>query len=501
MAIVDGKPHRLHPAESLFRQTIETVQWLLIALILALFFRAFIMQPYRIPTGSMARSLKGAHFGLFCQRCGFGFDRGFDSGEYGLPKDVLPESGKEIPVDCRCPNCGYVMNFDEPIWVANGDRILVLKCCYQFTEPKRWDVVVFKEPSDPVENVIKRLIALPSETVEIIDGDIYINGRIAVKPDKLQEKLWIPVFDNDYQPFRPAVQSIDNQSPWQFDSSDWRIDADNVTCFETVQAGDEFCELVYDGSAGNALRAGYAYNGDAYLDERPYCSDLKVRFFARAHGGLRAGAQLSKYGQSWSGWVEGDKMLLAKIIENKVEKLVEKPLRRQIDDNSVIVFANVDHRLTFSCNDDTISYDLGGGPDDMGDRLTDKAPLVGILAAGRVSISHLAIFRDIHYTVQHFYGNEGSARAGEGNAFTLENDEYFVLGDNSPNSHDGRWWARPGTGNNGIRYRAGIVPRDYLVGKAVFVYWPSGFRLFQKSRPAIIPNVGQIRFIYGGSGR
>jgi len=76
-----------------------------------------------------------------------------------------------------------------------------------------------------------------------------------------------------------------------------------------------------------------------------------------------------------------------------------------------------------------------------------------------------------------------------------------VLGDNSPNSEDGRWWDSSGIGNNGLRYEAGIVPRDYLVGKAVFVYWPSGFQCELgrfKSIFAIIPDIGQMRFIYGG---
>ena len=57
-----------------------------------------------------------------------------------------------------------------------------------------------------------------------------------------------------------------------------------------------------------------------------------------------------------------------------------------------------------------------------------------------------------------------------------------------------------GTANKGIEpYRAGIVPRDYLVGKALFVYWPSGFRPFDQFPFGIIPNVGHMRFIYGGS--
>jgi hypothetical protein len=113
-------------------------------------------------------------------------------------------------------------------------------------------------------------------------------------------------------------------------------------------------------------------------------------------------------------------------------------------------------------------------------------------------LSNVAIFRDIHYTATKFANSREIGRAIEGNPFTLGEDEFFVLGDNSPNSEDGRWWNAPGIGNNGLTYREGIVPRDYLVGKALFVYWPSGFRPYHGFPFGIIPNIGQ-RFIYGGS--
>jgi signal peptidase I len=87
----------------------------------------------------------------------------------------------------------------------------------------------------------------------------------------------------------------------------------------------------------------------------------------------------------------------------------------------------------------------------------------------------------------------------EGSPLTLQKDQYFVLGDNSPNSSDGRYWRTDGIGNQGKTYRQGIVPADYLVGKAMFVYWPGGFKPFPWFRLAIVPNVGKMRFIYGGS--
>ncbi|MCK5473537.1 MAG: hypothetical protein KAI59_05845, partial [Planctomycetes bacterium] len=100
-----------------------------------------------------------------------------------------------------------------------------------------------------------------------------------------------------------------------------------------------------------------------------------------------------------------------------------------------------------------------------------------------------------------FANSNEDGRATQGNPLTLEADEFFMLGDNSPSSEDGRWWSRQGKGNNEKSYRPGIVPREYLVGKAFLVYWPSGFKPFAKSPLAIIPNIGKMRFIYGGSAK
>ena len=72
-------------------------------------------------------------------------------------------------------------------------------------------------------------------------------------------------------------------------------------------------------------------------------------------------------------------------------------------------------------------------------------------------------------------------QAAQGKPFELGRDEFFVLGDNTPASADARCWNSPGIGNNQHQYRQGTVPRDYLVGKAFFVYWPGPFKPFNNS--------------------
>jgi hypothetical protein len=154
--------------------------------------------------------------------------------------------------------------------------------------------------------------------------------------------------------------------------------------------------------------------------------------------------------------------------------------------------------LIFQYGSEELTYDLGRGPEDAG-KIVDIPPRVEIFGSGELTLSHVAIFRDIHYTSAQYANGPKNGRAID-EPFALEDDEFFVLGDNSPNSEDGRWWTRPGLANKGISpYRVGVVPRDYLVGKALFVYWPSGFRPFDKFPFGVIPNIGRMHFIYGGS--
>lgn len=60
--------------------------------------------------------------------------------------------------------------------IMTNDRIFGFRLAYQFQDPKRYDIVIFKYPDDPQELFIKRIIGLPGETVEIREGKVYING-------------------------------------------------------------------------------------------------------------------------------------------------------------------------------------------------------------------------------------------------------------------------------------------------------------------------------------
>ena len=149
----------------------ETLEHVIIAFILAFTFRAFVVEAFVIPTGSMAPTLLGQHGLLNCPQCGYRFPSGAPQQYGGLACPMCQQKQRQLA------GAHY-----------SGDRILVLKFLYAFREPRRWEVVVFKNPQYPPkdgikelswsqlgaspQNYIKRLVGLPGEQLQIADGNL-----------------------------------------------------------------------------------------------------------------------------------------------------------------------------------------------------------------------------------------------------------------------------------------------------------------------------------------
>jgi len=59
--------------------------------------------------------------------------------------------------------------------IRTNDRIIAFRLAYLFSDPGRFDIVVFPSPDDPSTLNVKRVIGLPGETVNIVDGRVYID--------------------------------------------------------------------------------------------------------------------------------------------------------------------------------------------------------------------------------------------------------------------------------------------------------------------------------------
>jgi len=183
----------------------EIVESVVIAFVLAFLFRTFEAEAFVIPTGSMAPTLMGRHKDLVCEKCGYPF-------QVSASDEVEPGTNRpngDAVLACICPMCRYPMDWGKnrggtKYRSYKGDRILVGKFPYQFGEPQRWDVAVFKYPGGAKTNFIKRIVGLPGETIRITHGDVFVkeNGgdgfKIARKSAKKVRAMMQPVYDNDY---------------------------------------------------------------------------------------------------------------------------------------------------------------------------------------------------------------------------------------------------------------------------------------------------------------
>src|SRR3954451_16295392 len=133
-----------------WRVAIDWIVTIVGAVAIVLLIKAFVVNPYRIPSSSMEPTLHCAKPGLGCEAPGGFFD--------------------------------------------GSDRVLANRFIYRFRNPKRGEIIVFKTPPEAQVRCgaggtfVKRLIGLPGEVVSERDGYVYINGQRLdepyIKPDR-----------------------------------------------------------------------------------------------------------------------------------------------------------------------------------------------------------------------------------------------------------------------------------------------------------------------------
>jgi signal peptidase I len=535
----------------------ETIESILIAFILAFVFRAFVVEAFVIPTGSMAPTLLGGHMRFRCEECGYAFTVNYPSLDRGDDSLAIPDVTRPV-FSMHCPNCGLKVRRDGSLPVYYGDRILVLKYLYMLQEPRRWDVVVFKSPAEQYHqyqtNYIKRLIGKPGETVMILDGDIYVSPneavaagqpawRIQTKPRTAQEALWRVVFDNDFRPINAAWRSPQWTQPWQpAGGSGWKTEG-RMLSFAN-ESGEGKLSFNKDANPGTfpftdwlpynetmSFGGSDMYNVEAYgqgLIPRWHVSDVKVQFsYARQSGDGLLRAALSKLDDTFVAEFSPQTARLRHRPASGEERVIgEAKLEGSGPLN--VEFSNVDYRVTLRVNGrDLIQTTAQQYQPDLKkvlelhakrDRLTRSGaeqdlirsvfppPRVELSAQRQAcQISHLSLWRDVFYTPNSFRGRFESLEHGSpekpirlASSQEGKENEYFVLGDNSILSGDARGWTAPVDLRAGedLYVESGRVPERFLLGKAFFVYWPAGYRPISDKAPGLVPNFGEMRSIH-----
>ena len=523
----------------------ETVESILVAFILAFIFRAFVVEAFVIPTGSMAPTLLGAHMRYRCEDCGYKFDVNFSGKAVGDDVEI-PGIAKGRVYVAFCPNCGLKVPRENPADAENdatappvhyGDRILVLKYAYLLQDPQRWDVVVFKTPDRQlgvppyVMNYIKRLVGRPGESLFILDGDVYAGRHgdplekhvVQTKPRVAQESLWRVVYDNDFQPTRAAWASH-----WQEAAPDtgWKLaspgPAARTLAFEnpsgggwlrfnpdTVKEKQTFTDwLAY--AVTKPQISGLSYDQPG-LEARNTVTDLKLNlFYERRSGDGPLRLELTKLEDVFTAEVSPGKVRLLRRDVREPAEANKELGSADVDAGGTgrpvhVEFMNVDYRVTLRIDGRDV---LATTPEQYApniDRLLSywrresplPKPQVRIGAERQAcALSHVSLWRDIYYTNRDY--ESGRIRWGTPERpMELQGDQYWVLGDNSLMSGDGRYWDVPIElpEERLSHVQPGVVPARFMLGKAFFVYWPAGYRP-KPELPGLVPNFAEMRFIH-----
>lgn len=113
----------------------ETIRVIIEALLIAVVIRTFLFQPFNIPSGSLIPTLLIGDY-LFVSKFSYGYSK------HSFPFSIVPISGR--------------------IWSG---------------EPERGQIAVFKLPKDNETDYIKRVIGIPGDKIQMIEGRLHINGQ------------------------------------------------------------------------------------------------------------------------------------------------------------------------------------------------------------------------------------------------------------------------------------------------------------------------------------
>jgi len=322
----------------------------------------------------------------------------------------------------------------EPLIMGSregGERVLVH---YGTFRPQRFDLVVAMRPGEQ-RPVVKRAVALENERVQIVSGDLVIDGR----------RLGIS------QP-RPAPITVLDPRPGAW------VDAFHVEQPGSLERADNGAQLTANSNEAARLLLREDVHDDGFDDEagllrgQQSVNDLLLDVEFDLSPGASAGFELTELGDLFRVELrpeeaglrcelirEGEGVLASESVSGaKRLRLVnlDDTLVMRIDEREAKVVAYVENRLD---------------PRDVIAAGRHMLPRVRMwVRSGTLRLKNLCLQRDLYYTERGEFARTGALRLGLG--------ECFLLGDNSAMSRDGREW--------------GPTPLGQILGHPTRVVWP-----------------------------
>lgn len=413
--------------------------------------RTVALEPFGVPTGSMAVTLFGNHRECACPRCGY---------PVVIGSATRTKDGEEVPDPVplalgACPNCGkQPIDFNAAHEIP-GDRLLVDKNVFQLRSPRRWEVCVFRCPVDDSKPYVKRVIGMPGEAVQLQFGDAYANGELLRKTQKQYRECRVPVFDQAFAPpagwgARWLVERLGSGKPAINAGADV-LTGEGIALDGTREPlGLTYRNWNLDSEAEEHFTDWLAYNGTAWQRGGQDVHDFSVEYDLDVQSGSGTFA-LRLFDGLDSVSVEFPVGGMATLGADGGERF-STGLTLEAGKSYRVEFSFVDRRMSLSVNGKVIAPAVDLPADDLANRKGVTQPVQFGVSQASVLIRNFKIYRDVYL--------RSDAANGTIKPWQLGADEYFLCGDNSNNSKDSREWAIPG-----------VPERDFL-GKPFLIHQP-----------------------------
>ena len=370
----DPTTERTHP----WRDNIEAIT---VSIIIIVLFKYFILEAYKIPTGSMQPTLMG-----------------WDDGEGG----------------------------------GVFDRVLVDKFSYHYRDPERFEVVVFRYPLDQSKNFIKRVVGVGPESLEIRGGDLYsaplgtANGSDDFKIIRRSRSV-----------LNAQLKSLDVAGEWRLDGDNWRSVGQSISASGAGQAvfprtSNNIRDQYSDGYPGKlgalqniaGKRSGANAVGDVRVTGTIAAAAECSEFFVE----LREGAMHYRFALPGPAADEAAKPYVrthnSRTGLDTRKKLAVSPWK--LPTGSAVDFAaqNVDDLLELEVDGEVVlTFEIPAA--------TERTCTVSLVTeGGGAEFTELGVARDIYYT-----------SAGQRTtSWDIPADHFVMLGDNTQDSSDARDW-------------------------------------------------------------
>ena len=405
--------------------------------------QVWMVREYDISEGSMAPALVGQHANLACQGCGYRFAVGLPvySPDYVVPEQLL------------CPMCGNHSFGTGHKTLLSGDRILSSNQLL----PERWDLLLFRSPTDLTTLFLKRVVGFAGEEVEIVDGEIFINSKLVSKPALAHEEMWLAVSDTKFRgrnSHRPKVQwrPMGKADGWQADRQGWLFNSDANSQESLGLVGELTDRLLYN------------LNSLQYIEPEPI-HDVRLRVsVSELHGagelslvwehkGTKVRASLQANGQV--------SLVIFRTGQDQTSSVETNRLDRDIEANSVLMLIIRDgYAYLYLGREQLCRVAVGPFEAKIVRGKMPRSCRIRIAASNcQGKIGRIQLDRDVYY------------RAVRSESVKIGPRHYYVLGDNSAVSSDSRlgWRIYPGL----VGWdEPTMVPAEFTEGVVTCVYWP-----------------------------